>query len=110
MSAAKIYVPRETTAVSVGADEVAVAIAREAKKRDVEIEIARNGSWGACWLEPLVEVQQGETRIAYGNVAPEDVPALFDAGFIDGGAHDKRLGLVNEIDFLASQDLSLIHI
>jgi formate dehydrogenase iron-sulfur subunit len=104
MSATRIYVPRETTAVSVGANEVAVAIAAEAKQRGASIELVRNGSWGACWLEPLVEVQQGEQRIAYGNVSPEDVPALFDAGLLEGGNHDKRLGPVNEIEYLIRQE------
>ena len=104
MSRVKIYVPRETTAVSIGADEVAVAIAKEAKQRGADIELVRNGSWGACWLEPLVEVLHGETRIAYGNVEPGDVSALFDAGFLEGAAHDKRLGPINEIDYLVSQD------
>ena len=60
MSAAKVYVPRETAAASVGADEVAVAIAREAKQRGVALELVRNGSWGASWLEPLVEVVVGD--------------------------------------------------
>mgnify|MGYP001813358486 FL=1 len=104
MSAVRIYVPRETTAVSVGANEVAVAIAAEAKRRGADIELVRNGSWGACWLEPLIEVQLGEQRIAYGNVEPDDVPALFDAGLLEGGDHAKRLGPVNEIDYLIRQE------
>ena len=104
MTAVRIYVPRETSAVSVGADEVALAIAREAGRRDLQVEIVRNGSWGACWLEPLIEVVQGETRIAYGNVTPGDVPSLFAAGLLEGGRHDKRLGPVNEIDYLIRQD------
>ncbi|MDH3821031.1 MAG: formate dehydrogenase, partial [Gammaproteobacteria bacterium] len=68
MSVVKIFVPRETTSVSVGADEVALAIARQAKKNGASIQLIRNGSWGACWLEPLVEVEVDGTRIAYGNV------------------------------------------
>ncbi len=104
MSAIKVFVPRETSAVSLGANEVAVAIAAEAKQRGIEIQLVRNGSWGACWLEPLVEVQLGETRIAYGEVAPEDVPSLFDADFLAGGEHDKRLGPTNEIDYLIKQE------
>jgi formate dehydrogenase iron-sulfur subunit len=104
MSAAKVYVPRETTAASVGADEVAVAIAREAKQRGIALELVRNGSWGAAWLEPLVEVVVGDTRIAYGNVEPEDVPSLFDAGLLEGGSHDRRIGPINEIDYLIKQD------
>jgi formate dehydrogenase iron-sulfur subunit len=102
--AAKVYVPRETTAASVGADEVAVAIAKEAKQRGISLTLVRNGSWGAGWLEPLVEVAIGEARIAYGNVEPADVASLFDAGFLDGGSHDKRLGPINEIDYLIRQD------
>ena len=76
MSRVKIFVPRETTAASVGADEVALEIAREAKKRGASIQLVRNGSWGACWLEPLVEVVRGESRIAYGNVEAGDVASI----------------------------------
>ncbi|MBT8108090.1 MAG: formate dehydrogenase, partial [Gammaproteobacteria bacterium] len=104
MSAVTVFVPRETTAVSVGADDVAIAIAREAKRRGAEIRLVRNGSWGACWLEPLVEVQVAERRIAYGNVAAENVAELFDSGLLEGGAHAQCLGPIGEIDYLASQD------
>ena len=104
MSATRIYVPRETSSVSVGANEVALAIAREAGKAGASIELVRNGSWGASWLEPLVEVQIGEQRIAYGNVEAGDVPGMFAAGFLNGGEHERRLGPVNEIPYLISQD------
>ncbi|MDH3620216.1 MAG: NADH-quinone oxidoreductase subunit NuoF [Gammaproteobacteria bacterium] len=104
MSAIKIYVPRETTAVSVGADEVALEIARAAKKRGASIQLVRNGSWGACWLEPLVEVEVDGARIAYNNITPEDVPGLFDAGLLEGGDHDKRLGPIIEEKYLITQD------
>jgi formate dehydrogenase iron-sulfur subunit len=104
MSGVKVFVPRETTSVSVGADEVALAIAQQAKKNDASIQLIRNGSWGACWLEPLVEVEVDGTRIAYGNVEASDVPGLFDAGLLEGGAHDKHLGPTNEIDYLINQD------
>ncbi len=102
MATTRIYVPRETAAVSVGADEVAVAIAREAKQAGADIELVRNGSWGASWLEPLVEIEVDGTRIAYGNVAAEDVAGLFAAGL--GAEHDKRLGPINEIPYLIKQD------
>jgi len=100
----KVYVPRETAAVSVGADDVAIAIARCAKENNESIELVRNGSWGATWLEPLVEVLVDDKRIAYGNVEAGDVPALFDAGFLKGGKCDKRLGAIDEIDYLINQD------
>ena len=83
MSRVKVFVPRETSAISVGADDVAIAIARKSKQLGTEIELVRNGSWGACWLEPLVEVQIGEQRIAYGNVAASDVDSLFESGFFE---------------------------
>ncbi len=104
MSRTKIYVPRETTAVSVGADEVALEIARVAKKTGTEIELIRNGSWGACWLEPLVEVDVDGTRIAYANVAADDVASLFESGLVTGGEHKRRLGPIMEIPYLIKQD------
>jgi len=102
--ATRVYVPRETAAVSVGADDVAIAIARCAKENSESIELVRNGSWGATWLEPLVEVLVDDKRIAYGNVAAGDVPALFDAGFLRGGENKNRLGAINEIPYLINQD------
>ena len=100
----RIYVPRETAAVSVGADDVAMAVARLAKERGDAIELVRNGSWGASWLEPLVEVVVGDHRIAYGNVGVDDVAGLFESGFLEGGEHELRLGPVNEIPYLINQD------
>ena len=104
MARTKIYVPRETAAVSVGADEVALAIAQVSKKNGTNIELIRNGSWGASWLEPMVEVEVDGARVAYGNVAAADVASLFDADFINGGEHERRLGPTIEIPYLINQD------
>jgi formate dehydrogenase iron-sulfur subunit len=100
----RIYVPRETAAISVGADAVAIAIARSANESGKRIELVRNGSWGATWLEPLVEVVVGEQRIAYGNVTAADVPSLFESGFLEGGEHARRIGPTIEIPYLIKQD------
>ncbi len=104
MARTKIFVPRETAAVSVGADDVALAIARTAKQTGTDIELIRNGSWGASWLEPLLEVEVDGARIAYGNVTADDVAGLFNAGLISGGEHERRLGPVSEIPWLINQD------
>ena len=104
MTRTTIFVPRETAAISVGADDVAIAIAREAKRRGADIRLVRNGSWGASWLEPLVEVDVGGTRIAYGNVTAADVPELFAADLAAGAPHARRLGAIDEIPWLVSQD------
>ncbi len=100
----RVYVPRETSAVSIGADDVALAIAREAKQAGETIELVRNGSWGASWLEPLVEVEVGGARIAYGSIETGDVASLFAAGFLEGGEHDKRVGPITEVPYLVNQD------
>ena len=79
-----IFVPRDAAALSVGADEVAAAIAAEAKKLNKPVKIVRNGSRGMLYLEPLVEVETAKGRVAYGPISASDVPELFKAGFLDG--------------------------
>ena len=50
----KIFVPIDSTSLSLGANDVADLIATDAKKRNIDITIIRNGSRGMFWLEPLV--------------------------------------------------------
>jgi formate dehydrogenase iron-sulfur subunit len=69
----KVFVPSDTTATALGADQVAAEIALQAQKRGQDIEIVRNGSRGAFWLEPLVEIESDHGRIAFGNVSADDV-------------------------------------
>ncbi len=98
-----IYIPNDSSAVSMGADRVAKAISREAAKRSLDIQLIRNGSRGMYWLEPLVEVMTDQGRIAYGQVQTGDVSGLFDADFTQGGAHALCLGLTEEIDYFKKQ-------
>ncbi|NDG88318.1 MAG: formate dehydrogenase beta subunit, partial [Gammaproteobacteria bacterium] len=100
----KIFVPRDSSAIGLGADEVALAIQAEAKKRQVDIELIRNGSRGLYWLEPLVEVATPQGRIAFGPVTVADVAGVFDTGFQDGGVHPLALGLTEEIPYLKRQE------
>jgi formate dehydrogenase iron-sulfur subunit len=99
-----IWVPRDASARSVGADEVAVRIAELATARGVDVRIVRNGSRGMMWLEPLVEVATAQGRVAYGPVTPDAVSSLFDAGFLEGGAHPLGHGPTASIDYLAKQE------
>ncbi|EIT68275.1 MULTISPECIES: formate dehydrogenase beta subunit [Hydrocarboniphaga] len=103
MSIVRIYVPCDASALSVGADETADAIALEASRRGIAIELVRNGTRGMLWLEPLVEVQTPHGRIAYGPVLSEDVGSLFDADFLQGGAHALSLGVTEEIAYFRNQ-------
>ncbi len=100
---ARIFVPADSAALSVGADATAGALEAEARRRELRLDIVRTGSRGLFWLEPLVEVEDAEERIGYGPVAPEDAATLFDAGFHAGGAHPKALGRVKDIPYLARQ-------
>ncbi len=102
---ARIYVPRDSTALALGADAVAAAIAAEAARRGIDIEIVRNGTRGLLWLEPLVEVATPAGRIGYGAIEAAEVAALFDAGFHEGSsAHASCIGPVEEHPYLKKQE------
>ncbi|HEV7899342.1 MAG TPA: NADH-ubiquinone oxidoreductase-F iron-sulfur binding region domain-containing protein [Planosporangium sp.] len=98
-----VYVPRDSAARSVGADEVADRIEQAAAAAGRPVRLVRNGSRGALWLEPLVEVVTPQGRIGYGPVRPEDVDSLMAAGMLDGAAHDTRLGRAEDIPWLRDQ-------
>lgn len=100
----RIYVPRDATAIAVGADQVAAAIAAEAARLRLDVEIVRNGTRGLLWLEPLVEVETPRGRVGYGPVEADDVAALFAAGLHLGqDNHALALGLVEQIPYLQRQ-------
>jgi formate dehydrogenase iron-sulfur subunit len=99
-----VYIPREATALALGAEAVARAFAREAAQRKLEIRIVRNGSRGAFWLEPLIEVQTPAGRVAYGPVRAGDVAGLMAAGVLEGKAHALSLGPTDAIPYLQKQE------
>jgi len=100
---ATIFVPGDSGALALGADKVASAIEKEIATRGLDAKLVRNGSRGAYFLEPMVEVAIDSGRVAYGPVAARDVSALFDAGLLSGGAHKLSLGDPEKIPFLARQ-------
>jgi formate dehydrogenase iron-sulfur subunit len=100
----RIFVPRDTAALSMGADAVATALENEARSRGASIEIVRNGSRGLLWLEPLVEVETPKGRIAYGPVRVEDVKGLMDGGLLEGRSHGLCHGPTDEIAYLKNQE------
>ncbi len=51
----------------------------------------------------MIEVETPTGRLAYGPVAATDVPGLLAAGVLAGGAHPLRLGLPEQLPFLARQ-------
>src|SRR5260221_6920648 len=90
-----VYVPCDSSALSLGANAVAEAIVRDAARRHVNsekaadskrhaetssIRLVRNGSRGLYWLEPIGEGATALGCVAYGPVSAPDVPSLYDAG------------------------------
>ncbi len=103
-AAITLFVPKDSAAIAVGADAVVSAIEREAASRGLPVNIVRNGSRGLLWLETLVEVETPAGRVAYGPVEADDVPGLFDAGWLQGKPHALAHGLTEEIPYLKNQE------
>ncbi len=103
MSAIRFFISRDASSRSVGSEDIAHAIVQEATLRAINVEIIRTGARGMMWLEPLVEVETAQGRIAYGPVTPGDIGGLFDAGFTEGEPHALCLGLTQNIPYLKSQ-------
>ncbi len=99
----KLCIPCDSVARAVGADDVADALAREAARRNLPLDIQRTSSRGLFWLEPLVELDSAEGRQGFGPLTVEDVPSLLDALTGDAGSHPLALGPVEEIPYLKSQ-------
>jgi hypothetical protein len=93
----------DSGALALGAEKVAKTIRAELAERGIEAKIVRNGSRGAYFLEPMIEVATANGRVAYGPVKPSDVKSLFDSGFLTGGHHKRWLGAPDKIPFLAKQ-------
>ena len=104
MSRVTVYVPADAGALAVGAQAVAQAIIVEARTRNLDIHMVRNGSRGLYWLEPLVEVLVDGHRLAYGPVQARDVASLFEADFLHGGKHGLALGPTEDLTWLRQQE------
>ncbi|MFN8110578.1 MAG: NADH-ubiquinone oxidoreductase-F iron-sulfur binding region domain-containing protein [Thermoleophilia bacterium] len=89
-----VFVPGDSAARSVGADEVAAAFAAGGAR------VVRTGSRGMLWREPLVEVLRDGVRIGYADAEPGDVAAILDDG---EGTHPRCVGPVEDLPWLAGQ-------
>ena len=92
----RIYLPQDMAALALGADKVLRTLQAEAARRGLALDVVRTGTRGAIWLEPLLEVETPEGRIAYGPVQAADVTGLLNAGLLQGGAHALRIGRPEE--------------
>jgi formate dehydrogenase iron-sulfur subunit len=92
----RVFVPRDAAALAVGADDVATALADHA-------DVVRTGSRGLFWLEPMIEIETPNGRVAYGPIDVSDVPGLLADGLLVGAPQRLRLGTPETIPFLARQ-------
>ncbi|MGY2221710.1 formate dehydrogenase beta subunit [Pseudomonas gingeri] len=98
-----LYLPADSLARAVGADEVASALAAQARERHLPLELHRTSSRGLYWLEPLLEIDSPQGRIGFGPLTAADVPSLLDALQGDPATHPLALGPVEELPYLKSQ-------
>ncbi|MFC4214867.1 NADH-ubiquinone oxidoreductase-F iron-sulfur binding region domain-containing protein [Pseudophaeobacter arcticus] len=89
----KIYVPMDSAAKALGAEDVVAALRAAAP----EAEIIRTGTRGMIWLEPLVEIEIDGLRHGFGPAEPGDVAAILD------GSSAKALGPVEALDWMQRQ-------
>lgn len=104
----KIFIPRESTAISLGAHDVAQAFTDYSAHHNIDINIIRNGSRGLYWLEPMIEVETPQGRMAYGPVESSDVASIIEDitnNILDEKqpAHSLALGLTEYIPYLKKQ-------
>lgn len=99
-----LYIPRDTTAISLGSDKVAEAIRQLAADKKLPVNIVRNGSRGLYWLEPMIEVDTRRGRVAYGPVTADAVESFVASEcWLENENHPLYLGLTEEIPFLKNQ-------
>jgi formate dehydrogenase iron-sulfur subunit len=99
----RIFVPGDAGAIALGSDDVAKALAAAAQRRNLPIEIVRNGSRGLYWLEPMVEVATPVGRVAYGPVTAVDADSVLRAVAVGDLRHRLCLGDPEDIPFLKRQ-------
>ena len=88
-----VHVPADSSALAVGADRVAAAFG------EAGATVVRNGSRGLAWAEPLVEVDSGQSRLAFRNATAEDVAAILRSPH----EHPKALGEIHDVPYLRAQ-------
>ncbi|NWG92033.1 MAG: SLBB domain-containing protein [Parvularculaceae bacterium] len=93
---ASIFVPLDSVAIALGADEIAAAFIA------VGHDVVRTGSRGMHWLEPLIEIERDGVRFGFGPVEAVDVSTLI-AAIENGRPHPKSIGPVEALPYFKRQ-------
>jgi formate dehydrogenase iron-sulfur subunit len=99
----RIFISQDAASQALGASRLARSVVDMAARKGIPLDVVRTGSRGLYWLEPLVEVETVEGRIAYGPIMPSDLAGLFDADFLNGSEHPLRIGRMEDVPYLARQ-------
>ena len=93
------YVPLDSVAVAMDADAIAEQLMQAG------VTVVRNGSRGLAWLEPLIELENDNERIAYGPISTDTVADLITDGVLHHQVtrHPLCRGPIDNHDFLKSQ-------
>lgn len=74
-----IKIGMATCGRAAGGMDVYAAFEEEIRKNGLSVEIASTGCIGLCSQEVIAEIElDGRTRLTYGNILPEAVPAIFE--------------------------------
>ncbi|MEP0201724.1 MAG: NADH-ubiquinone oxidoreductase-F iron-sulfur binding region domain-containing protein [Halioglobus sp.] len=106
----RVFVPQDTTAIALGADRVAAELRAQLATMDLDVTLVRNGSRGAFWLEPLVEIECEQQRFLVSNMESDDVPLLLSALANGPDSLEQRLkglpgylGSAEHVEYLSRQ-------
>lgn len=81
----RVVVAMATCGISAGARSVMMALMEEVNKWQLKnVVITQTGCIGACRLEPMMEVYQGEEKITYVKLTPEDTRKIVTEHFVNG--------------------------
>lgn len=99
----RYFVPSDTTAAAVGADAVAQALQQALQASGGQDELVRNGSRGAFWLEPLLEIEEDGERVGFGPVDAADLAGLLSLQRDAWPQHPRYLGPVEALPWFSAQ-------
>lgn len=100
-SAVTVYLPLDSVAVSLGADNIARQLLDHAEG---QFDVVRTGSRGMHWLEPLLEIDLDGKRHGFGPVTTQNFDSIV-ACLLDGQVdHSAYLGCVEDIPFFSRQE------
>ncbi len=88
----QVFLSQDAASQSAGSEAVAAAL------EALGIHPIRTGTRGLLWLEPLLEIETDEGRIAYGPVTAGDVPSI-----LSGTAPHLCHGITQEVPWLKKQ-------